>query len=126
MPRLMSFMLTKEQIEVRTKTVTRRLGWWFLKPGDLVWACEKCMGLKKGEKVKRICFIRIVATRPEPLTAVTQEECAKEGFPDTTPQQFIKMFCELNRCKADTIVNRIKFEYVSGDKPSISKSPLEV
>ena len=43
-------MLTKEQILARTKTVTRRLGWWFLKPGDVVWACEKCMGLKKGEK----------------------------------------------------------------------------
>ena len=74
------------------------------------------MGLKKGEKVKKICLIRIVATRPEPLTALTQEECAKEGFPDMTPQQFIKMFCELNRCKLDTIVNRIEFEYLNGDR----------
>ena len=113
---MMSFMLTKEQIKAQTKTVTRRLGWWFLKPGDLLWACEKCMGLKKGEKVKKICLIRIVATKPEPLTAVTQEECAKEGFPDKTPQEFIKMFCEFNRCKVDTMVNRIEFEYLNGDR----------
>ena len=117
MPRLMSFMLTKEQIEVRTKTVTRRLGWWFLKPDEIVWACEKCMRLKKGQKVKRICLIRIVTTRAEPLTAITHEECAKEGFPEMTAQQFIKMFCEVNRCKPDTIVNRIEFEYVSGEGP---------
>jgi hypothetical protein len=112
----MSFMLTKEQIRKKQKTVTRRLGWWFLKPGDVVWACEKCMGLKKGAKVKRICLIQIVDTHPEPLTAITQEECAKEGFPDMTPDQFIKMFCELDRCKPDTIVNRIEFRYGSSGK----------
>ena len=115
MPRNMSFMLTKEQIRAKTKTVTRRLGWWFLKPDDVVWACEKCMGLKKGEKVRRICLIQIVDTHPEPLTAITQEECAKEGFPDMTPGQFIKMFCDFDRCKPDTIVNRIEFRYGSSD-----------
>jgi hypothetical protein len=31
----MSFALTTEQIRVQKKTVTRRLGWEFLKPGDL-------------------------------------------------------------------------------------------
>lgn len=116
MPRNMSFMLTKEQIRMRTKTVTRRLGWWFLKPGDVVWACEKCMGLKKGEKVKRICLIEIVDTHPESLAAITQEECVKEGFPNMTPDQFIKMFCELDRCNPDTIVNRIEFTYGTADQ----------
>ena len=111
----MSFMLTKEQIRKEQKTVTRRLGWWFLKPGDVVWACEKCMGLKKGEKVKRICLIEIVDTHPERLAAITQEECAKEGFPNMTPARFIETFTEFNRCKPDTIVNRIKFKYGSSD-----------
>ena len=49
MPRNMSFALTTKQIEDETKDVTRRNGWWFLKPGDQIWAVEKCMGLKKGE-----------------------------------------------------------------------------
>ena len=47
MPRNMSFAMTTEQIRARTKTVTRRFGWWFLKAGDQVWAVEKAMGLKK-------------------------------------------------------------------------------
>ena len=116
MPRNMSFMLTKEQIRMRTKTVTRRLGWWFLKPGDVVWACEKCMGLKRGEKVKRICLIEIVDTHPESLTAITQEECVKERFPNITPAGFVEMFTKFNQCKPDTIVNRIEFTYGNADQ----------
>ena len=94
MPRNMSFMLTTNQIKNRTKTVTRRLGWWFLKPGDVVNACEKCMGLKRGEKVKKLCQIQIASTRPEPLNKVTSSECKKEGLPELTPTEFIKLFCE--------------------------------
>jgi hypothetical protein len=30
----MSFMLTIDQVKNKTKTVTRRTGWTFLKPGD--------------------------------------------------------------------------------------------
>ena len=116
MPRNMSFMLTKEQIRMRTKTVTKRLGWWFLKPGDVVWACEKCMGLKKGEKVRRICLIEIVDSHPEPLAAITQEECAKEGFPNMIPARFVEMFAKFNQCKPDTIVNRIEVRYGSSGK----------
>lgn len=39
--RNMSFALTKRQVLERTKTVTRRLGWEKLRPGDLVRAVEK-------------------------------------------------------------------------------------
>jgi hypothetical protein len=56
MPRLMSFAHTTDQIRNRTKTVTRRNGWADLKPGELFWAVEKAMGLKPGEKVKRVHF----------------------------------------------------------------------
>ena len=48
MARNMSFALTTEQFKARTKTVTRRFGWWFLKPGDVVRGVEKAMGLKPG------------------------------------------------------------------------------
>ena len=50
--RNMSFYHTTEQIRNRSKTVTRRLGWAFLKPGDRVRAIVKGRGLKKGQKVE--------------------------------------------------------------------------
>ena len=52
MPRNMSFSMTTEAIRDRSKTVTRRLGWSFLQPGDLLWAVEKGMGLKKLAKLR--------------------------------------------------------------------------
>jgi len=41
--RNMSFSMTTPQFKTRTKTVTRRLGWWFIQPGDLVYGVEKGM-----------------------------------------------------------------------------------
>ena len=112
MPRNMSFMLTTEQIRNQKKTVTRRLGWKFLRHGDIVNACEKCQGLKKGEKIKKICQIRIVDIVNLPLFMMWKSDCIKEGFPELEPKEFIKMFCKEMGCKPDTLVNRIEFEYV--------------
>jgi hypothetical protein len=47
--RNISFSITRFQFCDRTKTVTRRLGWAKLKPGDVLMGVEKAMGLKKGE-----------------------------------------------------------------------------
>ena len=105
-------MLTAEQIKNRSKTVTRRLGWWFLNSGDIVNACEQCQGLKKGEKIVKMCQIRIIDTREEPLHFVDQEECVKEGFPQLTPAEFVRMFCRKMKCPRWEIVNRIEFEYL--------------
>jgi len=110
--RNMSFMLTTEQIKNRTKTVTRRLGWWFLQPGDILNACEKCQGLKKGEKIKKLCQIRVTSAKSEFLFSVWENECSMEGFPGLTPDEFVTMFCKEMKCTKDTIVNRIEFEYV--------------
>jgi len=113
MPRNMSFSLTTDQIKNRSKTVTRRNGWWFLKPGDIVNAVEKAQGLKKGEKIKRIGQIRIVGTRPEALLRITHPDVVREGFPEMSTGEFIDMFCSSHKgCLADSIVNRIEFEYV--------------
>lgn len=109
--RNMSFMLTTEQIKNRTKTVTRRLGWDFLKPGDLLCACEKCMGLKKGEKIIRLATIRVVGVRIEPLQLITDDEAIKEGFPNMTGEEFLDFFCHEMNCHSNTNVNRIEFEY---------------
>lgn len=118
MPRNMSFSMTTEAVRNRTKTVTRRLGWDFLKPGDLLWACEKCQGLKKGEKVKRLALIRVVSVQIERLTDIVDYyarpalELEREGFPDVDEVQFVEMFSEHNHCDIFAFVNRIEFEYV--------------
>jgi hypothetical protein len=104
--------MTKRQVRERSKTVTRRFGWWFLKPGDLVCAVEKGMGLKAGEKINRLATIRIVSTRAEPLNAITKDDVAREGFPTWTPAQFVNFLADHYACPIDKEVNRIEFEYV--------------
>lgn len=115
--RNISFALTTDQFRNRTKTVTRRLGWKFLKPGDVLCACVKCQGLKAGEKLDRLGVIRVVDVRREPLSAMAspitygQVEATREGFPHLLGHQFVEMFCEHMRCHPDTEVTRIEFAY---------------
>lgn len=113
MPRMMSFSMTTPQFKRREKTVTRRLGWDHLENGEILWGVEKAMGLKKGDEVVRLGMIKVVNIRKEPLYEITQAECILEGFPDMTPDQFVDMFCEANRCTPDTIINRIEFGYLN-------------
>lgn len=108
----MSFALTTPQFLARTKTVTRRMGWSFLRPGDLICGVEKAMGLKRGEKLNRLGVIRVISIRPEPLCDITAEDVAKEGFPDWIPAQFINMLVEHYDIQRDQVFNRIEFEYV--------------
>ncbi len=112
MPRNMSFFTTVEQVRNKTKTVTRRLGWRFLKIEDILNAVEKCQGLKKGEKVKKIWQIRVVDTRIEPLIKITIADVKKEGFPDMDQIDFAAMFIADNKCDLHTEINRIEFEYI--------------
>ncbi|MBK7364981.1 MAG: ASCH domain-containing protein [Nitrosomonas sp.] len=112
MTRNISFFLTKNAFVEKTKTVTRRLGWWHLKPGVVLCGAEKSMGLHKGEKIKRLGLIRVVNVRAEPLDAITKDDCIREGFPEFLPQDFVRMFCRHNKCKPDRLVNRIEFEYL--------------
>lgn len=78
--RNMSFQLTTEQIRNRSKTVTRRLGWRKLKVGELVQACVKCMGLRKGEKLEKLAVIKVKSVRFEPLFEITDDDVRREGF----------------------------------------------
>lgn len=105
-------MHTKQQVRDGSKDVTRRLGWWFLKPDDRVMLVEQAMGIPKGEKIKRIRPVEIVSTRPEPLNAITQEEVDREGFPDMTPKEFVEWFSGAMRCPEDEVVNRIEWDYL--------------
>ena len=114
--RNISFSMTTEAVRDRSKTVTRRLGWWKLKEGDVLQAVEKAQGLRKGEHVKPICLIRVVSVLAEPIWRVSvypQSETACEGgFPHLSTAQFIEMFRSANHCDYGALVNRIEFEYV--------------
>lgn len=118
--RNMSFALTTDQVRAGTKTVTRRMGWKFLKPGDLVQPVRKCMGLKPGEKLEKLRGpMRVVSVRRESLWKMWLEpsygwaECIREGFQQMTPRDFIDMFCASHKgCQRDSIVTRIEFEYL--------------
>ncbi|MEW7986625.1 MAG: hypothetical protein AB2799_12600 [Candidatus Thiodiazotropha sp.] len=118
MPRNMSFALTTEQFKNRTKTVTRRKGWKFLKPGDVVMGCKKCMGLKPGEKLERLGLIKITDVRREQLAEMMfdhyygQKETELEGFPEMYPDDFIEMFCEHMGGDETQEVTRIQYEYL--------------
>lgn len=115
MARLMSVSLTEEQVRARAKTVTRRLGWRMLKPGDHLTLCRKVMGRRKGEPLERIVDVVVVAIRQEPLEAITQADVIAEGFPDWTPEQFVDFFCRTHMpCTPDTDVTRIEWRYVDG------------
>jgi len=122
MPRNMSFFHTQKQVRNRTKDVTRRKGWKNLKPGDLFWAIEKGQGLKKGEKVKRLALLRCVSNYPSTLYAITKSDVRREGFPEMTPIQFTRMFCEHMGGAVDQQVNRIEFEYVD-QEPTHTEEP---
>lgn len=64
MPRLMSVAFTEEAVVSRRKTVTRRKGWTFLKPGDRLTLCRKVMGRKKGEPLVRLAEVEVVSVTP--------------------------------------------------------------
>jgi len=115
MPRNMSFSMSVEAVRNRTKTVTRRLAWWDLEPGTILCAVEKAQGLKKGEKVKRLGYIRVLRADWEPLQDMHEygsHETTREGFPGMGINSFIDMFCRANKCEPEDWVNRIEFEYV--------------
>lgn len=113
MPRNMSFFLTTPQILAGTKTVTRRARWWMLRSGDIINAVEKCQGLKKDEKMVKLRQIQIVSTTAEHLKDISAADLAREGFPEMSKGEFIKMFCNSHKgITKDSIINRIEFKYI--------------
>lgn len=107
--RSMSFALTTRQFLDGSKTVTRRLGWTFLKPGDRVRAVKKAMGLKKGEHPEVLGVIEILSVRREALSTVCDDQTAAEGFPEMSGKQFRDMFVKHMGCMMQDEVTRIEF-----------------
>lgn len=123
--RLISFSMTTPQVRARTKTVTRRGGWRFLKAGDRLMAIEKGQGLKKGEKVVRLGVIEVVDVRRERLDLMTAdstygfEECKREGFGSDPrlmwPSNFVEFFAASHGCRISDEITRIEFRYIEGE-----------
>ena len=107
--RRISFALTKQAFLDGSKTVTRRLGWKHLKPGDQLLAVSKCMGLKKGEKADVYGVIEVVSVRREPLWHVTDSDVEREGFQLMDRRAFVALFCTHMKCSRVTEVTRIEF-----------------
>ena len=63
----MSVAFTEQAVIERRKTVTRRKGWLFVKPGDRLTLCRKVMGRKPGEPLVRIAEVEVVDVRREAI-----------------------------------------------------------
>lgn len=119
--RNMSFAMTTPQFLDGSKDVTRRFGWWNVKPGQQLCAVQKGMGLKPGETIKRLGIIEIVTARGEPLNTMTEnldygfEELRREGYPFGIqwPSQFVERLATHYRVPVTTLVNRIEFKRVA-------------
>jgi len=132
MPRLMSVALTEDAVRERRKTVTRRLGWRFLKPGDRLTLCRKVMGRFHRqadgtlEPLVRIAEVEVVSVRRERLWDITHDEVIREAvdpalfdahyYSDGQPTAaaWVAWFCEQMRCEPDVEVTRIEWRYPDG------------
>lgn len=143
MSRLMSVSLTEDAVRERRKTVTRRLGWTFLRPGDRLTLCRKVQGRKRKdgtvEPLVRLAEVEVVDKRRERLWDITDEDVVREGvhpflfterYTDTgqpTPQAWVAWFCEEMNVTPDTVVTRIEWRYLEdaqlGDEAA--QDPLE-
>jgi hypothetical protein len=110
----MSVTLTEDAVRERRKTVTRRLGWRMLKPGDHLTLCRKVMGRRKDDPLVRICEVEVVDVLREKLWHITEEDVEREGFDlnEWQPSDFVEFFCEHMNCKPDTAVTRIEWRYL--------------
>lgn len=135
MSRLMSVAFTEQAVVDRSKTVTRRKGWWedkngrrLLKAGDRLTLCRKVMGRKPGEPLVRLAEVEVVSVRREPLCAVAGPyatdqnggtiwpEMIAEGFPEMSPAEFmLKFFIDAQGIGAMDDVTRIKWRYLDAE-----------
>ncbi len=115
MARLMSVQLTEQAVVERRKTVTRRLGWHHATPGMRLTLCRKVMGRWRADKtiepLVRLVEVEVVSVRRERLSAITDEDVVREGFPDMDAAEFVAFFCQHMRCTPDTEVTRIEWKY---------------
>jgi len=125
----MSVSHTEAAVRFRQKTVTRRLGWTFLRPGDRLTLCRKVMGRKPGEPLVRIAEVEVVSVRRERLDAITWADVLREGVPpgiytpkpvgghelwctDCHRADWVGWFARTFGVTADAEVTRIEWRYL--------------
>jgi len=118
MPRLMSVTLTEQAVVERRKTVTRRLGWTFLKPGDRLTLCRKVMGRRRKdgtvEPLERLAEVEVVDVRRQRLCDFDVEDIDREGVPGyRTKQSWVWWFCETMGVGPLDEITRIEWRYLS-------------
>ncbi len=113
--RRMSFPDTAAEVREKQQTVTRRPGWRFLKPGDLILAVEP----RARAQARDIAVLRIRRVSVEPLSRLVkaatyaEDELPREGLPCWSRDHFIATFLRRHRLQSiDVDVTRIEFEYV--------------
>jgi hypothetical protein len=127
-PRLMSVAMTEQAVVERRKTVTRRAGWHYLKPGDRLTLCRKVQGRKKGAPLVRLAEVEVVSVERQLLGSIgncachpwpnnvgtySANEVAREGFPGMDPDEFVhRFFVEAQGIERDDYVTRIEFKYI--------------
>ncbi len=131
MARLMSVALTEQAVRERRKTVTRRLGWKFVRPGDRLTLCRKVMGRKAGEPLERIAEVEVVSVRREQLWHITDEDVVLEAVdPDLfeeryldsgqpTTNAWVEWFCEQMNVMPDDLVTRIEWRYLDKEEVDV-------
>ena len=115
MSRLMSVSLTEDAVRERRKTVTRRKGWTFLRPGDRLTLCRKVMGRKPGEPLVRLAEVEVVSVRREMLGAITRADVEREGFPEMHRADFVAFFREHMGTEPWQHVTRIEWRYLEAE-----------
>lgn len=122
----MSVAFTEAAVRARTKTVTRRKGWWIdkngrhlLRPGDHLTLCRKVMGRKPGEPLVRVAEVLVLSVRREPLCAVAGDaadlgaaELAREGFTDIDAWEFMRRYFTPQGIGPMDDVTRIEWRYL--------------
>jgi len=115
----MSFSHSADEVRARLQTVTRRVGWRFLKPHDLVEAVARDAPATGRRDVRVLAVLRITDVRVEALSRLlrdaryAEDELPREGLPCWSRDHFIASFLRRHRLKtADVDVTRIAFEYV--------------
>jgi hypothetical protein len=117
MPRLMSVAYTEQAVRDRTKTVTRREGWRFLKAGDRLTLCQKVQGRKKGAPLVRLAEVQVVRVNRERLYTITASEVAHEGFPGMDPVEFVRrFFVDAQGMRPRDPVTRIEWRYLDNEE----------
>jgi hypothetical protein len=125
----MSVAMTQQQVIDRTKTATRRKGWWLdkhgrhlVKPGDHLILVDRLRGLKKGERATVLTEVEVVSTCREHLDNLTtfpsygEEEVRREGFPGIV--EFIdrdRFFVKAQGMQPSDLVTRIEWRYLDDE-----------